>query len=113
MPYQGFVIHHSRCRSINGKGFDFWVGEGGDIYAAPLLTDPDYIHICLEGDFHTAGLRAAEERQVQLFAAGRLILGLAEEYGISPVVALQHCDSCPGLYFPWNALVIYPADGYH
>lgn len=40
MNYKGFILHQSRCTSINGKGFDFWVDVDGAIYAAPLLTDP-------------------------------------------------------------------------
>ncbi|MFD2879297.1 hypothetical protein ACFTAO_30235 [Paenibacillus rhizoplanae] len=68
MDYKGFILHHSRCPSINGKGFDFWVGLNGSVYAAPLLTDPEHIHICLEGNYGEAEqLPGLPERQQQLF----------------------------------------------
>ncbi|MFC6649929.1 hypothetical protein [Paenibacillus rhizoplanae] len=67
MDYKGFILHHSRCPSINGKGFDFWVGLNGSVYAAPLLTDPEHIHICLEGNYGEAEqLPGLPERQQQL-----------------------------------------------
>ncbi|KGE17867.1 N-acetylmuramoyl-L-alanine amidase [Paenibacillus wynnii] len=114
MPYKGFVMHHSHCSSINGKGFDFWVDPDGRIYAAPLLTDPDNIHICLEGNFtYHPSAESASSRKEQLFTAGKLILELAGRYQISPLIIEPHNDSCPGAFFPWNDLVIYPSDGYH
>ncbi|MBT2290812.1 N-acetylmuramoyl-L-alanine amidase [Paenibacillus albidus] len=114
MRYKGFILHHSRCPSINGKGFDFWVGEGGTVYAAPMLTDPDYIHICLEGDFGSKDtIPSQKERKDQLFEAGKLILELATRFQISPLLIETHGNSCPGAFFPWNELVIYPSDGYH
>ncbi|WP_150270976.1 N-acetylmuramoyl-L-alanine amidase [Paenibacillus tepidiphilus] len=114
MDYKGFILHHSRCSSINGKGFDFWIAKEGGIYAAPLLTDPEYIHICLEGDYSSPDtVPEPAGRGQQLFAAGKLILELAARYRISPLLVEGHDDSCPGAYFPWKELVIYPADGYH
>ncbi|WP_410514765.1 N-acetylmuramoyl-L-alanine amidase [Paenibacillus sp. BR2-3] len=114
MLYKGFIMHHSHCSSINGKGFDFWVEPGGQVYAAPMLTDPDYIHICLEGDFSHRDAAASESgRKEQLFAAGKLILELAARFEISPLIIEPHSISCPGTFFPWNDLVIYPSDGYH
>lgn len=114
MSYKGFILHHSRCTSINGKGFDFWVGEDGVIYAAPLLTDPEYIHICLEGDFgRVDSASPLSGRRKQLFASGKLILDLVDRYQISPLIIEPHNNCCPGAYFPWNELVIYPSDGYH
>lgn len=114
MNYEGFILHHSRCPSINGKGFDFWVSVDGAIYAAPLLTDPDHIHICLEGDFSVASsVSPLPGRKEQLFAAGKLILELANRYQISPLIIEPHNNYCPGAFFPWNELVIYPSGGYH
>jgi len=114
MHYKGFILHHSHCSSINGKGFDFWVDPEGQAHAAPLLTDPDYIHICLEGNFNDRHPAATESgRKKQLFAAGKLILELAARYQISPLIIEPHGISCPGTFFPWNELVIYPSDGYH
>jgi len=114
MPYKGFILHHSHCNSINGKGFDFWIDPEGGTYAAPLLTDPDYIHICLEGNF-TFRIKpeSLSTQKDQLFTAGKLILELAERYQISPLIIEPHNDSCPSTFFPWNDLVIYPSDGYH
>jgi len=114
MQYKGFIIHHSNCSSINGKGFDFWVDPEGQVYAAPLLTDPDHIHICLEGDFGLPDtVSSPAGRKDQLFAAGKLILELAARYQISPLIIEPHGNSCPGSFFPWKDLVIYPSDGYH
>ncbi|QWU14676.1 N-acetylmuramoyl-L-alanine amidase [Paenibacillus sophorae] len=114
MSYQGFIIHTSVCPSINGKGFDFWIDASGTTYAAPLLTDPEYIHLCLEGDFgKPLAASSPAETKEQIFAACRLILDLAALYKISPVIVKPHNDSCPGPYFPWNELVLYPGDGYH
>lgn len=111
MPYKGFIIHHSVCPSINGKGFDFWIDGTGTVHAAPLLTDPEHIHLCLEGDFGQIAPPGGSEEQT--FAACRLILELSALYGISPPVVKPHDDSCPGSHFPWNELVLYPGDGYH
>lgn len=84
------------------------------IYAAPLLTDPDYIHVCLEGDFGAEdSVPPLPGRKEQLFAAGKLILELAARYHISPLLVEPHSNSCPGAFFPWNELVIYASDGYH
>lgn len=114
MSYKGFILHQSRCPSINGKGFDFWIGVDGVIYAAPLLTDPEYIHICLEGDFgRKDNILPLTGGENQLFASGKLILELAERYQISPLIIEPHNNYCPGAFFPWNELVIYPSDGYH
>lgn len=114
MEYKGFILHHSRCPSINGKGFDFWVAKDGEIYAGPLLTDPDHIHVCLEGNYgEQEEVSQLTGRKEQLFAAGKLILELAARYEISPLLIEPHSNSCPGVFFPWNELVIYPADGYH
>ncbi|ASA22961.1 peptidoglycan recognition protein family protein [Paenibacillus donghaensis] len=114
MPYEGFIVHHSRCPSINGKGFDFWVGTTGLVYAAPLLTDAQRIHICLEGDFDSRGETSVQSSsEEQLFAAGKLILELAERYQIAPLNIESHNNYCPGAFFPWNELVVYPSDGYH
>ncbi|NUU63329.1 N-acetylmuramoyl-L-alanine amidase [Paenibacillus agri] len=114
MTYKGFILHHSRCPSINGKGFDFWVGQDGSIYAAPLLTDPNYIHLCLEGDYSTAeSAPEPQRRKDQLFATGKLILELTSRYRMTPLLIEPHSNSCPGAFFPWNELVIYPSGGYH
>ncbi|WNS44448.1 N-acetylmuramoyl-L-alanine amidase [Paenibacillus sp. MMS20-IR301] len=114
MDYKGFILHHSRCTSINGKGFDFWVGLDGAVYAAPLLTDPEHIHICFEGNYGEAeAVPQLTESQQQLFAAGKLILELAERYQITPLLIEPHSKTCPGAFFPWNDLVIYPSGGYH
>ncbi|BCG59962.1 peptidoglycan recognition protein family protein [Paenibacillus sp. URB8-2] len=114
MPYKGFIIHTSVCPSINGKGFDFWIDASGTVHAAPLLTDPDYIHLCLEGDFGLPSATSAPaESKQQIFGACKLILDLAALYRITPLIVKPHNDFCPGSYFPWNELVLYPGDGYH
>lgn len=113
MTFEGFIIHHSVCPSINGRGYDFWIGEDASITSAPLLTDPSYIHVCIEGDFNRQySLLCAAEKH-QLFAASKLIMELSKQYNISPLFLYPHSDSCPGADFPWNELVIYPVDGYH
>lgn len=107
-------MHDSHCPSINGKGFDFWISRDGSIYAAPLLTDPEHIHLCLEGDFSKAeSTPLPQDRKDQLFAAGKLILELSSRYRIAPLLIESHSETCPGSCFPWNELVIYPSGGYH
>ncbi|WP_223879742.1 N-acetylmuramoyl-L-alanine amidase [Paenibacillus spiritus] len=100
MSYQGFVIHHSACPSINGKGFDFWVARDGGIHAAPLLTDPESIHICLEGDFGPGGSAGRDGAPPeQMFAAGKLILELSGRYRIPSGAVRSHDGVCPGSFF--------------
>ena len=113
MKFEGFVIHHSACSSINGHGYDFWIARDASVVAAPLLTDPSYIHICLEGDFGTSYDGMTREQKQQLFSASKLIMELSIQYNISPLYLNPHNDLCPGTDFPWNELVIYPVDGYH
>lgn len=113
MTYEGFVIHHSSCPSINGKGYDFWVRPDATIIAAPLLTDPQFIHICLEGHLNYEYSLMSFRPKQQLFAASKLVMELSRQYNISPLYLHPHTETCPGSHFPWNELVIYPADGYH
>lgn len=113
MPYEGFMIHHSACSSMNGKGFDFWIRTDATVIVSPVLTDPDYIHICLEGYFNQAYELMPARAKHQLFVASKLIMELSRLYEISPLYLHPHSQICPGSHFPWNELVIYPADGYH
>lgn len=112
MGYTGFVMHHSCCSSINGKGFDFWVAKDGSVFAAPLMTDPERIHICVEGDFGSPPAEPDECRE-QLFAVSKLVAQLSARYSIPVTGVISHDDSCPGPFFPWKELVIYPGGGYH
>lgn len=113
MAFEGFIIHHSSCASINGSGYDFWIGADGSVTPAPFLTDPSHIHICLEGRFDRSyDLLGTAEKQ-QLFIAGKLISELSRQYDISPLFLYPHTSDCPGKEFPWNELVIYPSHGYH
>jgi len=36
MAFEGFMIHHSSCASINGSGYDFWIGADGSVTPAPF-----------------------------------------------------------------------------
>ena len=113
MPYEGFVIHHSACSLMNGKGYDFWISFDSSIIVTSVLTHPDYIHICLEGHFNQAYELMSPRAKQQLFTASKLIMELSKLYEISPLYLYPHSQFCPGSHFPWNELVIYPADGYH
>ncbi|BFH61745.1 MULTISPECIES: peptidoglycan recognition protein family protein [Paenibacillus] len=113
MTFEGFIIHHSSCESINGVGYDFWIGADGSVTSAPLLTDPSHIHICLEGNFNRSYVLLGAAEKQQLFVASKLILELSRQYDISPLFIFPHTPACPGKDFPWNELVIYPAHGYH
>lgn len=113
MLYEGFMIHHSACSSINGKGYDFWISSDSSIIVTPVLTDPEYIHICLEGHFNQAYELMSLKAKQQLFTASKLIMELSRRYEISPLYLYPHSQTCPGSHFPWNELVIYPSDGYH
>lgn len=110
---QGFIIHHSVCPSINGKGYDFFIAADGSVIAAAEMTDPEYIHLCFEGDFATGPVYLSSELKEQFFVAKKLIIGIAEIYEISPHQVFSHSDMCPGAYFPWKELVISSLDGYH
>ncbi|CAH0118702.1 MULTISPECIES: N-acetylmuramoyl-L-alanine amidase [unclassified Paenibacillus] len=113
MQYEGFVIHHSACPSINGKGYDFMILRSGDVVPAPALTDPHYIHLCIEGDFSRFPPVLYPSELEQLFIARKLIARLSEVYRIPLGNTYSHDGQCPGLYFPWNELVISGSDGYH
>lgn len=114
MHATGFVIHHSVCGSINGKGYDFFVTREGIVIPAAEPTEPGgRLHICLEGDFsHRSGAehKAAEE---QLFVAAKLIARLAAASGVSANEVYPHGDECPGGRFPWAKLVLSLTDRYH
>ncbi|OAB46958.1 hypothetical protein [Paenibacillus antarcticus] len=113
MPYEGFMIHHSACSSIYKKEYDFWISSDSSIIVAPVLSDHEYIHICLEGHFNQQYELMSARAKQQLFTASKLIMELSKLYEISPLYLHPHSQVCPGSHFPWNELVIYPADGYH
>lgn len=100
MAFEGFIIHHSSCASINGSGYDFWIGADGSVTPAPFLTDPSHIHICLEGRFDRSyDLLGTAEKQ-QLFIAGKLILELSRQYDISPFSFIRIHPIARGKNFP-------------
>ena len=109
----GVIVHHSACSSINGKGYDFMVLDGGMVIAAAERADSDYIHICLSGNFNCPWEFLTVGQKEQLFVAGRLILRLAKSCGFGPDDVFPHRLDCPGPRFPWGKLVISPEDLYH
>ncbi len=111
MTYRGVIIHHSACPCINGKGFDYYVTRQGVVIPGKEATDPDYIHLCIEGDFDREQL--TPEIREQLFTATRLIARLAEAHGAAAFELYPHAESCPGSHFPWSELVISSKNGYH
>lgn len=113
MPYAGVVLHHSVCPSINGKGYDFYITAAGTIVPSFEETSPDYIHICVEGDFSKGAAPLSKERREQLFVLHKLLLKLSELHGFAPGDLHAHDDTCPGRRFPWSELVISHQDGYH
>jgi hypothetical protein len=113
MPYVGVVLHHSACPSINGKGYDFYVTALGAVVHGSNKTSPNYVHVCVEGNFGESRAPLPPERREQLFVLQKLLLALAEVYGFAPDELHAHDDTCPGRGFPWNELVISFQDGYH
>ncbi|WP_166239275.1 N-acetylmuramoyl-L-alanine amidase [Paenibacillus turpanensis] len=106
MRYHGVVVHHSACPNINGKGYDYYVTKDGGIIPGSVETDPDFIHICIEGDFQEAALPLDDALRNQLFVACKLIVRLSQTYGFSAQELYPHALECPGRYFPWSELVI-------
>ncbi|MCC2683384.1 MAG: hypothetical protein K0R75_283 [Paenibacillaceae bacterium] len=130
MTYSGVILHHSVCPKINGKGYDFFITEQAGIIPATLRTDPNYIHICLEGDFSTTPPTSASkasstaasptlphsnvpDRALQLFMLNKLLLRLSARFGFPADSVFVHSPTCPGTAFPWSELVISATDGYH
>jgi len=113
VQYDGIVIHHSVCPSINGKGFDYWIVKSGEVIPAPLETDAKYIHICLEGDFSIPNSVQPIESKEQLFALKKLQYYLAERFSFDAGNIYAHNSECPGHFFPWPELVISTKDRYH
>lgn len=114
MTLDGFVIHNTACdKGANKEKWDFTIHRDGSISASPVLQDPEFIHICLEGNFNRDYEAMNNEQKIQLFAASKIISELSNRYSISPLFLFPHSETCPGAHFPWNMLVIYPAGGYH
>jgi hypothetical protein len=119
MPYVGVVLHHSVCSSINGKGYDFYITRTGGIVPGAEPTSPDFVHVCVQGDFGEKAVAdaapgaAPDLPREQLFVLQKLLLKLAEAHGFEPAALHAHNDACPGLRFPWGELVISAQDGYH
>ncbi|MDF2964574.1 MAG: hypothetical protein K0S39_6309 [Paenibacillus sp.] len=113
MQFFGIVIHHSKCPSINGKGYDFFITRNGSIIPSSEQTDPLYIHICLEGDFSEIRHIYSVEEKEQFFLLNKLVLRLAETFRFQTDDIFPHTISCPGAFFPWSQLVISAEDRYH
>ncbi|MDF2924348.1 MAG: hypothetical protein K0R57_3262 [Paenibacillaceae bacterium] len=113
MKVVGIVVHHSVCSAINGKGYDFLILKNGSIIPAAQPTDPNFIHICLEGDFSDSAQAESAETKEQLFLFQKLILRLSRLHNFSGEEIFPHSRECPGKYFPWSRLVISGNDGYH
>jgi hypothetical protein len=134
LPYSGVILHHSVCPSINGKGYDFYITEQAGIIPATLRTDPNFIHICLEGDFSSFPPKSVSrdashtenhpfnsarhpsnlpDRTLQLFVLTKLLLRLSARFGFPADSVIAHSPTCPGAGFPWSELVISTTDGYH
>jgi hypothetical protein len=134
LPYSGVILHHSVCPSINGKGYDFYITEQAGIIPATLRTDPNYIHICLEGDFSSIPPKSVSrdashaddhtsnsvehppilpDRKLQLFVLNKLLLRLSARFDFPADSVYTHSPTCPGASFPWGELVISTTDGYH
>ncbi|RKN84626.1 hypothetical protein [Paenibacillus ginsengarvi] len=109
----GITIHQSYCSEINGKGYDFYITRNGDIVPSAESTDPERIHICVEGDFSRPEETASGYREEQFYIVRKLVLRLAETFGFEAGNLISHTDCCPGKHFPWSELVISPKDGYH
>lgn len=113
MQYVGIILHHSACPSINGKGYDFFVGKNGQIVTAHEKTEPSYIHVCVEGDYGLPLETQNNQAKEQFFVLSKLLVRLCSEYGMTEDYIFFHAFDCPGSYFPWDELVISISDGYH
>lgn len=112
MEIEGFVIHHTACVEKQ-QNYDFIIHADGSVTASSISVQPGQIHICLEGDFNIGYAAMSLDQKTQLFIASKMIMELSRLHDISPLYLFPHTDDCPGSYFPWNSLVIYPVDGYH
>lgn len=113
MPYLGVIIHHSVCPSINGKGYDFYIDSHSNITPASEPSDPEYIHICIEGDFESFSPVLSPEAREQLFVLNKLLMSLFLRFQLTIDDVFPHTFTCPGKYFPWTELVISIQDRYH
>lgn len=114
MKATGFVIHHSACGCVNGKGYDYFVTRGGLIVpGAEPAGDDGRLHICLEGDFSGRDGAGEAETEEQLFLAAKLIARLSAAESIPADNLFPHNEQCPGSRFPWTKLVISISSGYH
>ncbi|GAB6929925.1 hypothetical protein JCM10914A_39080 [Paenibacillus sp. JCM 10914] len=113
MEFEGFVIHHTEGECGEEAAWDFKIHLDGSVRCSSMLIEPRQIHICLEGDFNRPYEGMDLQQKSQLFMAAKIILELSRLHEISPLYLFPHSDSCPGVHFPWNSLVIYPVDGYH
>ncbi|MDP5273759.1 N-acetylmuramoyl-L-alanine amidase [Chengkuizengella axinellae] len=113
MVYQGIVIHHSICPSINGKGYDYYITKDLSIIpASEASLDSEFIHICIEGDF-TEVKEIPLTVNEQLFLLKKLIIRLSTLHAFSIHDVYGHTHLCPGEDFPWSDLVISSDNVYH
>ncbi|MNC57471.1 hypothetical protein D3C75_1071360 [compost metagenome] len=87
--------------------------KNGSIIPASVPTDPNYIHICLEGDFSQPNAAWTPEAAEQMFLLVKLSLRLSGLLHFTMKDIYSHSDECPGAFFPWSMLVISGKDGYH
>lgn len=113
MNAEGIIVHHSACSAINGKGYDYLILKNGSIISASQPTDPNYIHICLEGDFSQPSAAWSQEAVEQMFLLVKLSLRLSGLLRFTMKDIFSHSAECPGAFFPWSMLVISEKDGYH
>lgn len=113
MQYRGIIMHHSACSSINGKGYDYFITRSGDLIPAFGQTDPNYVHICVEGDYSDPQGAADAALKEQLFVLNKLVLRLLQAYSLERSDIYPHNRVCPGPHFPWSQLVISSEDRYH
>lgn len=115
MKAAGFIIHHSACSGLNGRGYDYLITRSGIVVPAerlPVESD-GHLHICIEGDFSRSGGAGDPNTEEQLFLAAKLIARLSF-FGSIPIEnVFPHSAGCPGEHFPWAKLVISISSGYH
>jgi hypothetical protein len=109
----GIIVHHSACSSINGKGYDWMISNDGSVIRAPERTDPQYLHVCLEGNYNRLSDYSSLVEKEQRFIGSKLIYRLLQVYQLAPKDIIPHDTHCPGFHFPWSELVISSQDGYH
>ena len=113
--YSPSQIHNQHLgQGWSGAGYNFYVRKDGSVHelreelavgAHCPGKNRDGIGVCFEGDYSIETIMPKE----QLEAGTNLLSYLMKKYNIPLGNVKRHSDhratTCPGVYFPWNALL--------